>query len=116
MVGTETGSDRETLAGDKGLEDIFVIKNLGVSPKELLASALAACTSATVKMYADRKGWGLEETKLEITLEWDEKENKTVINRKIDFVGNLDDDQKSRLLKVANTCPVHIFSGNQFKL
>ena len=60
-------------------------KDLGFSPKELLASALAACTSATVKMYADRKGWALEEVKLEIELERDEKGNKTVIEQKNRF-------------------------------
>lgn len=91
-------------------------KDLGFSPKELLASALATCTSATVKMYADRKEWDLEEVKLEIALERDEKENKTIINRKIDFVGNLDDDQKSRLLKVANTCPIHKILSNPIEI
>ncbi|HET8809719.1 MAG TPA: OsmC family protein [Flavobacteriaceae bacterium] len=91
-------------------------KDLGFSPKELLASALATCTSATVKMYADRKEWDLEEVQLEIALERDEKENKTIINRKIDFVGNLDDDQKSRLLKVANTCPIHKILSNPIEI
>jgi putative redox protein len=61
----------------------------------------------TVKMFADRKGWIVEEVKLEIELEPDEKENKTIIRRKIDFVGNLDDTQKARLMIVANACPIH---------
>ena len=72
-----------------------------------MISALAACTSATVRMYVDRKGWDLEEVKLEITLERDDKENKTVINRTLEFIGNLDEAQKSRLLAVANACPIH---------
>lgn len=87
-------------------------KDLGFSPKELLASALAACTSATVRMYADRKGWELEEVKLEITLERDDKENKTTINRTLEFIGNLDDSQKNRLLAVANACPIHKILSN----
>jgi putative redox protein len=87
-------------------------KDLGFSPKELLASALAACTSATVRMYADRKGWELEEVKLEITLERDDKENKTTINRTLEFIGNLDDSQKNRLLAVANACPLHKILSN----
>lgn len=86
--------------------------DLGFSPKELLASALAACTSATLRMYADRKGWDLEEVKLEITLERDDKENKTTINRKLELIGNLDDSQKSRLLAVANACPMHKILSN----
>lgn len=86
--------------------------DLGFSPKELLASALAACTSATLRMYADRKGWDLEEVKLEITLERDDKENKTTINRRLELIGNLDDSQKSRLLAVANACPMHKILSN----
>ncbi|MDO8994020.1 MAG: OsmC family protein, partial [Daejeonella sp.] len=43
-------------------------KDLGFSPKELLASALAACTAATLRMYADHKKWDLQEVKLEIEL------------------------------------------------
>jgi putative redox protein len=82
-------------------------KDIGFSPKELLAAALAACTSATVRMYADQKKWPLEEVKIDIDLERIDAENKTVISRKIGFIGNLDADQKKRLLAVANACPVH---------
>lgn len=86
--------------------------DLGFSPKELLASTLAACTSATLRMYADRKGWDLEEVKLEITLERDDKENKTTINRRLELIGNLDDSQRNRLLTVANACPMHKILSN----
>lgn len=41
-------------------------KDAGFSPKELLASSLAACTSATVKIYANNKGWDLKEIKIEV--------------------------------------------------
>lgn len=91
-------------------------KNLGFSPKELLASALAACSSATVKMYADRKGWDLEEVKINIELDYVPTENKTVINRKLEFIGNLDDTQKSRLLAIANACPVHKILSNPIEI
>lgn len=82
-------------------------KDLGFSPKELLISALAACTSATLRMYADRKSWALEEVILDISLDWDAKANTTTINRKITLIGALDADQQKRLLAVANACPVH---------
>ena len=82
-------------------------KDAGFSPKELLASAVAACTSATVKIYEDRKGWDLKELKTGVELEFIKEENKTVINRKLNFIGNLDESQKNRLLAVANACPIH---------
>ncbi|UEG49722.1 OsmC family protein [Ferruginibacter lapsinanis] len=91
-------------------------KDLGFSPKELLASALTACTSATVRMYADRKGWPLEEVNVEVELEYIQETNKTVINRKIAFVGNLDDAQTARLLSVANACPVHKILSNPIEI
>jgi putative redox protein len=80
-------------------------KDLGFSPKELLASALAACTSATVRMYADRKEWDLQEVKIEVDL--NDAENITTIDRRIEFIGELTQDQKKRLIAVANACPVH---------
>lgn len=88
-------------------------KNQGFSPSELLASSLAACTSATLRMYADRKGWELEEVQLEINLEVIRAEGRTEIQRKIQLIGNLDQAQKDRLLAIANSCPVHkILSGS----
>lgn len=91
-------------------------KDSGFSPKELLAAALAACTSATVRMYADRKQWPLDEVKIDVDLERDEASNKTVINRNIRFMGSLDDDQRKRLLAVANACPVHKILSNPIEI
>ncbi|MFD1630175.1 OsmC family protein [Pseudopedobacter beijingensis] len=91
-------------------------KNRGFSPKELLISALAACTSATVKMYADRKQWNLKEVKTDIELERDEVTNKTIINRKVSFIGDLDEKQKERLLIVANACPLHKILSNPIEI
>lgn len=91
-------------------------KDRGFSPTELLASSLAACTSATLRIYADNKGWDLQEVKLEIDLERDEEENKTVINRKMQLIGNLDEKQLERLFKVANACPVHKILTNPIEI
>lgn len=77
----------------------------GFSPKELLASALAACTCATVRMYAERKGWDLE--KAEVEVEVLDEPGQTKLMRKLKFTGKLDEGQLDRLLKVANACPIH---------
>lgn len=84
---------------DKGGQD------KGFSPKELLAASLAACTSATVRMYCNRKEWDL--TNVHVQIELIEEEGKTIFNRKLQFEGNLDETQRHRLLNVANACPVH---------
>ncbi|MFA6278215.1 MAG: OsmC family protein [Pedobacter sp.] len=77
----------------------------GFSPKELLASSLGACTCATVRMYAERKTWLLE--KINVSVDLIEEEGQTKFIRKIELVGNLDDSQRTRLLNVANACPIH---------
>lgn len=91
-------------------------KDLGFSPKELLISALAACTSATLRMYADRKGWDLQEVRLEIDLDRNEQSNKTVIHRKMQLFGDLDEKQRERLLSIANACPVHKILTNPIEI
>lgn len=87
-------------------------KDQGFSPKELLIAALAACTSATLRMYADRKQWDLQEVKIDLDLDRNDSENKTYINRKIRLIGNLDEEQRARLLDIANKCPIHKILSN----
>mgnify|MGYP000922423902 CR=1 FL=1 len=91
-------------------------QNLGPSPKELLAAALAACTSITVKMYAARKGWDLQDIYIDVDLDRLDGENKTVINRTIRFTGNLDETQKARLTAIANAFPVHKILTNPIQV
>jgi len=77
----------------------------GFSPKELLASSLGACTCATVRMYADRKEWPLENVYADVELV--EQDGQNTFIRKLQFTGNLNEEQLARLLAVANACPVH---------
>lgn len=91
-------------------------KDLGFSPKELLASALAACTAATLRMYANHKQWDLQEVKMDIELERDDVANKTLIHRKLEFIGNLNEEQKTRLMEIANACPVHKILSNPIEI
>ena len=91
-------------------------KKLGFSPSELLAASLSACTSATLRMYADRKGWDLKAVSLEVEVERDEEANKTFIHRSLELTGNLDEAQRSRLLAIANKCPIHKILSNPIEI
>ena len=81
--------------------------DLGPSPGELLSAALASCTTITMKMYANRKGWELEEAIVEVDYERDAKENITRFTKRIELKGNLDEDQRKRLFEIAARCPIH---------
>jgi len=81
------------------------------APDELLEASLASCTAITLRMYADRKQWNLEQIEVGVTLE--RVEGKTVFTRNITLKGNLDAAQQERLLQIAKLCPVSkTLSGN----
>ncbi len=78
----------------------------GPRPTQLLAASLAGCTAITIEMYADRKGWELGP--LEVTVEMGYE--GPVPNRfdvEVTLPGELDDEQRRRLLVIATKCPVH---------
>jgi len=89
----------------------------GATPYNLLLAGLGACTSMTIKMYAERKGIDLQD--VEIYLEHkkihaedcDTCESKTgkldKIERQIILKGNLTDEERARLIEIADRCPVH---------
>lgn len=91
--------------------------DFGPSPYEYLNAGLAACTVMTLKMYAQRKNWDLQEVYVYISHskkhsdELELNNEKTgyldYISKKLKFVGNLDDLQKKRLKEIASKCPVH---------
>lgn len=91
-------------------------KDLGFEPKELLASSLAACTSITLRIYANRKGWNLTDVKVEVSFETDSVVNKFKIMRNIQLVGALETDQKARLLNIADKCPIHKILTNPIEI
>ena len=89
----------------------------GPDPYELLLSSVGACTAMTIRMYAERKGWPLQD--VNVSLKHERRYDKDCegceqtpqrlenINRFIALKGDLSDEQRKRLMEIADKCPVH---------
>ncbi len=90
----------------------------GPAPYDLLSAALATCTTMTLKMYAARKGWPLEASRVTVWHEKihakdcadctsDDNARVDVFERELVLEGDLDEAQRKRLQDIADRCPVH---------
>jgi uncharacterized OsmC-like protein len=120
VEGTASGFTQEILAGPyRFVADEPVAlggTDRGPTPYDLLLAALGACTSMTVGLYARRKQWPLERVRVRLRhskihaadcLECETKEGKLdLIEREIELGGPLSEEQRLKLLEIADKCPV----------
>lgn len=120
VVRTEVGLRTEAMTNGFGLvlDEPAALggTNSGPNPYDLLAAALAACTSMTLRLYCDRKGWPLEAVMVEVRHEKAHVEDCEaceqptahidLFEQRIRVEGALDAAQQRRLLKIADRCPV----------
>lgn len=89
--------------------------NRGMSPYGFVAAGLGACTSMTIRMYARRKGWPLAHVRVDVShakvhaqdAGAGSNEKIDAFRREIFLTGDLSDDQRARLMEIADRCPVH---------
>ena len=89
----------------------------GPTPYDYLLAGLGSCTAMTLRIYADRKGWPLESVTVRLSQdrihatdceECETEEGRVErIEREIELVGPLEEEQRCRLLEIADMCPVH---------
>ncbi|HYC95332.1 MAG TPA: alpha/beta fold hydrolase [Sphingomicrobium sp.] len=111
----ETGRGKFQLKLRTGKHQLFADEpadfgglDTGPSPFQLLGAALAACTTMTVRLYADRKGWLVKRIRAGVGHSRDSDQTpRDRFDVRLTFDGELDAEQRDRLVEIAGKCPVH---------
>ncbi len=132
VVVAEAGTGRLTQTIQAGRHRLIADEPVGVgddagpTPYDLLLAALGTCTSMTLRLYADRRGWPLEH--ISVRLSHDRRHDQDCvdplgkpcavdhIDRTLELTGPLTAEQLSRLLLIADRCPVHRTLSGQIRI
>ena len=89
-------------------------KDLGPRPGDFVRMGLASCTAITLRMYANRKNFDVQQ--IQVRVSNGPFEGKTVFSSEIQIVGTLSEEQQSRMLQIARLCPVHKVLTNPIEI
>lgn len=78
----------------------------GPNPYDLLSAALGTCTVLTARLYANRKGWPLTRAQASVVHHAARAGQKDLFERTVTLEGDLDEEQRARLIEIAGRCPV----------
>ena len=116
-------TDNHELIAD---EPVPIGQDLGPNPYDFLLTALGTCVTMTLRMYADRKGWDLEEVHVHLeqsrvyAKDCEDCESEDgyvhIIEKKLKFIGELTEEQIQRLLEISDKCPVNKTLTNEIKI
>jgi putative redox protein len=100
---TEITARNHTFYADEPLEDGGT--DTGAMPTEFLASGLATCVAITLRSYLDRKGWDVGQ--ITVNVEVIVENGETHFNKTLSIEGEITEEQRKRILQIADLCPVN---------
>ncbi|WKZ59160.1 MAG: OsmC family protein [Cyclobacteriaceae bacterium] len=89
-------------------------KDLGPRPGDFIRMGLASCTAITLRMYTNRKGWDVQQIRVQVSN--GPFDGKTSYKTEIEITGNVNEEQRMRLLQIAKLCPVHKVLTNPIEI
>lgn len=116
VLAEETGGGRFQLAMRSGVHSFFADEpvsqgglDTGLAPYELVSAGLAACTTMTMRLYAERKGYNLAKARTIVTHDKrSDQKPDDIFTRTIELEGELSDEEREKILAIAERCPVDL--------